>query len=199
MESSSVTTSTSSDGTLGYISSGPIDSQTFSLMKCSWICSDLMLGGILLSWPPLGSSGTWEIWEAWLTAKTKAKNSLSTTAFFTSEEASFPFSFIRRDGDLQLTKHHTPLNATTAVSGRLSSMTLLPPGLSQGLESPRSSSVTTESFQEWQGAWMILPVTFVAFINSFSPWRAVSVWSWGSRRQHILCTWHHSGDSYESV
>lgn len=58
---------------------------------------DLLLHweGFCSSKPPLRSSGTQEAWEAWPAMKTKAKNSLSTSAFSKSEEASAPFLFIR--------------------------------------------------------------------------------------------------------
>jgi len=50
-----------------------------------------------LPWPSHRSSRTWEAWEAWLAVKTEAKNSLSTSAYSKSEEASCPFSFVGRD------------------------------------------------------------------------------------------------------
>ena len=81
--------------TLRCMSSGPIDLYTFNLIRWSQTCSTLTLWGFLLPQLPVRSLGTQKLWETWLAIKTKTKNSLGTPAFFISEEASSPFSFIR--------------------------------------------------------------------------------------------------------
>lgn len=89
-----VTTSASSLRTLGCVSSGPIDLCLCSLIRSSQICSLLTVGGNLLSQCPPGVSGIWEMWEAWLPAKTEAKILMSTLAFSRYVIIS-PFLFIR--------------------------------------------------------------------------------------------------------
>lgn len=103
MESILAITSARSFRTIGCISSSPVELNTFSLMRWPWTSSALILGGILLLWSPLGSSGTWDTCEAWVTVETEEKNSLSISAFSTSKEAIFPFSF-NREGTLSFAR-----------------------------------------------------------------------------------------------
>jgi len=92
MEIGSATTSASSFRILGFISSGPMDLYTFSLIRQSQTCSAFTVGGILFSQPTSRCSRMWETWEI---SEDKAKNLLCTSAFAMPSVACSPFSLIR--------------------------------------------------------------------------------------------------------